>query len=77
MLEVSVKDSGIGMTEEETNKIFNLLTKSNFEGKDSRLSLSLCKQICLSLEGDIEVTSTVAGGSDFRFKMKVLSDSNM
>ena len=77
ILKVTVTDSGIGMSQEEASRIFdgNFATKN----QDSRalnpysngIGLSLCKQLCQSLDGNISVKSEIGKGSIFSFTMKV------
>jgi signal transduction histidine kinase len=67
-LEISVLDQGIGMTAEEASHVFD-----TFEGRG--IGLSICKQICMSLGGNISVTSRPNGGSRFIFTMQVFQDA--
>ena len=69
-LEISVLDQGIGMTEEEVSQVFDA-----FEGRG--IGLSICKQICRSLGGNISVTSRPNVGSRFKFTMQVFQDANI
>lgn len=65
------------MSQEEASRIFD----GNFATRniDSRalnpysngIGLSLCKQLCQSLDGDISVKSEIGKGSIFSFTMKV------
>lgn len=76
-LKVSVTDDGIGMSKEEANRVFdgNFATRD----QDSRalnpysngIGLSLCKQLCQSLDGTITVKSAIGKGSIFSFTMIV------
>ena len=76
-MKVTVTDSGIGLSQEEASRIFdgNFATKN----QDSRalnpysngIGLSLCKQLCQSLDGNISVKSEIGKGSIFSFTMKV------
>ena len=76
-LKVSVTDSGIGMSQDEASRIFdgNFAT-NNQDSKalnpySNRIGLSLCKQLCQSLDGNISVKSEIGKGSIFSFTMKV------
>ena len=78
MLEVSVLDEGIGMTELERQHVFDGFYESKNPDSSSMnphgngIGLKLCKQICQSLEGDIIVNfSQLGSGSEFVFTMKV------
>ena len=61
MLEVSVKDQGIGMTSEEAKMVFEGFTGSmNNESRKMNpygngIGLSFCRQVCQSFDGDISV----------------------
>lgn len=76
-LEVSVKDQGIGMTEEEAKLVFEGFTGSlNNESRmmnpyGNGIGLAFCKQVCQSFDGDIQVSSLLGLGSMFTFTMKV------
>ena len=77
MLEVSVKDHGVGMTPKEAKNVFEAMRKAEtrqdklINPLGNRLGLSICKQICLSLGGTIQVKSVPKKGSKFTFTMKV------
>ena len=43
--------------------------------ENSHIGLSLCKQICKGLDGDIKVQSMPGKGTDFAFSMKVFDYS--
>ena len=61
MLEVSVADQGIGMSEEDAARVFDPSFKTGDPGSKklnpygNGLGLQICKQICLQLGGDITV----------------------
>jgi len=70
-VEISVKDTGIGMTSEMINNLFRLDVKTNREGTDgepsSGLGLLLCKEFVEKPGGKIRVESEVGNGSTFYF----------
>ena len=76
ILEVSVNDEGIGMSEYDQNRVFeNFYKTRNTQSRSMNpygngFGLSLCKKICQSLDGDISVTSLPGHGSEFIFTMK-------
>ena len=78
MLEVSVTDKGIGISDDEATKVFNgFFDTRNLESKrlnpyGNGIGLSFCKQVCQSLDGDISVKSVLGSGSQFTFTMKVM-----
>ena len=82
MLQVTVADQGIGMSEEEQQRVFEPFTKTiNIESQKlnrhgNGVGLSICKQICESLDGDISVKSKEGVGSTFTFVMKVYKSNN-
>jgi len=65
----SVQDNGIGMKQENTDKIFKVFERLNsdqfYEG--SGIGLSTCKQIVIQHNGRIWVDSTLHKGSTFYF----------
>ncbi|MGI6153526.1 MAG: response regulator [Christensenellaceae bacterium] len=74
-LHVEVRDSGIGMSEEEQQKLF-----TSFEQADSSitrrfggtgLGLAICKSIVTLMNGDIWVNSAPGEGSTFLFEVEV------
>ena len=71
---VSMKDTGIGMTEEQLNCIFDEFYKadeSRHEMDSSGLGLAICKRIVEKLGGKIWAVSTGKGkGSTFYFTLK-------
>jgi len=83
VLEFSVKDSGIGMSEEQTSRLF----KSFSQADDSvtrqyggtGLGLAICKQLCELMHGFITVKSEPGEGSEFTFtiQLQVASDEVM
>lgn len=68
-LKISVKDTGIGMSEEEVGRLFNEFVRiKNKKTKDipgSGLGLSTIKKIAILYGGNISVSSTPDEGSTF------------
>lgn len=66
-----VIDTGIGLTLEQQNKIFNSFTQADSSTTrkygGSGLGLNICKQLSRKLGGDISVQSRPARGSKFSF----------
>jgi signal transduction histidine kinase len=73
MLEISVKDTGVGMTKSEVENLFKIdkvLTKPGTEKEmGSGLGLILCKEFVEKHGGDISVDSTIDAGSEFKITL--------
>lgn len=76
-IEFSVKDTGVGIKEENLKKLFSIESKFTSEGtageKGSGLGLSLVKEIIERHGGSITVSSKFGEGTDFRFTLPVAS----
>jgi len=72
---VSVKDTGIGISKNEQNKIFDRFYKSDLSrGKDKKgtgLGLSIVKEILQAHGENIDVISTVGIGTEFIFSLPI------
>ena len=82
MIVVSVEDKGIGMTEQECFFAFTPFNRNKFK-QDHNLNpygngigLSICKEICENLDGEIYVDSTPGLGTTFTLKMRVYKNKN-
>jgi signal transduction histidine kinase len=77
-----VKDTGIGLTEVDQEKIFNRFTKLEDDRRKlyrgAGLGLAICKNIAELLDGEIWVNSKPKLGSQFYFKIPfhVFSETN-
>ncbi len=71
---ISVRDTGIGMSKEEIDKLFRLDTKYTNPGTANEsgtgLGLLLCKELVEKMGGTIEVKSQKGEGTDFEITMK-------
>lgn len=68
-IEVSIRDEGVGISEEELPNIFDKFYKSKLRqnAKGSGLGLVIAKSIVKKHEGTIEVDSKPGEGTEFRF----------
>ncbi len=74
-LYISVRDTGIGLTQEQTQLLFqpfqqaDISTTKNYGG--TGLGLSICKKIIDAMNGEIGVKSEPDVGSEFWFKLSL------
>ncbi|GAB02528.1 MULTISPECIES: sensor histidine kinase KdpD [Acinetobacter] len=70
MVEISVKDSGLGMTDEQIQNLFQPRITMSFKGtageKGAGLGLSLCKRFVELNHGEIDVVSKDGEGTTFK-----------
>ena len=71
-VQISVKDTGTGIPEENVEKIFEPFFSTKEVGKGSGLGLSICYGIIEAHGGKIEVESKVDEGATFRVILPVL-----
>lgn len=69
---VSIKDHGVGISEEELPYIFDKFYKSKLRqnSKGTGLGLAIARQICYKHEGTISVRSKVGEGTEFEFSFR-------
>jgi PAS domain S-box-containing protein len=74
-LEISVKDSGIGINKKDLKNIFDAFTQvqNNFVHKSggSGLGLSICKQLAEKMGGKLSVASKLGQGSTFTLVLPI------
>lgn len=72
-INISVKDNGVGMTREETEKLFKLDSHFSKKGTNNEagtgLGLILCKEFIEFNNGELFVDSTLGKGTDFTFTL--------
>jgi len=77
-LECSVKDTGIGLTKAQINKLFCSFsqadTSTTRKHGGTGLGLAICKQLVQLMDGDIWVESELGCGSRFVFTSQFLCD---
>ena len=80
MVEISVKDNGVGMTAEDVENLFGIDVKNSNMGtaneQGSGLGLILCKDFVEKHGGEIWVKSTINEGSEFIFTVPLWIDKN-
>lgn len=78
-LKFEVKDTGIGMTPDQQQKLFNSFSQADdsvtrkYGG--TGLGLSICKQLTELMGGEIGVESEIGKGSTFTFSIKLKQES--
>ena len=73
-IEVSVKDTGIGISKENQKKLFQLFGTMESDGANTSgigLGLFISKQIVSQFDGSINVISQLGEGSEFYFTFSV------
>lgn len=71
-VEFFVKDTGIGIAEENIGKVFNRFEKVDNFAPGTGLGLSICKTIVERMGGDISVVSRLGEGSVFSFRIPLV-----
>jgi two-component system NtrC family sensor kinase len=75
-IEISIKDTGVGMTDEVRQKIFDPFFTTKDVGEGTGLGLSIVYKIIQKHEGKIEVLSSKGKGAEFVISLfKVLPQS--
>lgn len=69
MVYIFVEDTGIGMSKDTLEKVFERFYKHNEFAQGTGLGLSICKTIAERMKGDILISSTVGKGSRFSLKL--------
>jgi len=64
-ISIQVHDTGIGISEEKCDNIFERFYKGNEFAQGTGLGLAICRNITEKLNGKISVTSKVGEGSCF------------
>jgi signal transduction histidine kinase len=74
-LEISIADTGIGITEESRKRIFDPFFTTKKMGEGTGLGLAICDKIIKEHSGMIEVRSEVGKGSTFSISIPVFEGS--
>jgi len=79
-INISISDTGVGITEEEQSNIFDeyhqIINKKRQRSEGIGLGLAIVKRIAALLDHPISVTSTLGEGSVFTVKVPVCPDSD-
>ncbi|MBP3576704.1 MAG: HAMP domain-containing protein, partial [Lachnospiraceae bacterium] len=77
-IRVSIRDEGVGISEEELPYIFEKFYKSKLRqnAKGSGLGLAIARQICLKHDGKIDIKSVVGEGTTFTFTFPKMNELN-
>ena len=70
IVEIKVKDTGVGMTDSQIKKLFTPFTRFSTKNRDvegTGLGLSIAKQIAMLMGGDITCCSQYGKGTEFTF----------
>lgn len=72
---ISVADNGMGVPQEEKERVFDLFYTGNSRSSDSRrslgLGLALCKSIIISHRGNISISDNTPKGTVVRFTLPI------
>ncbi len=78
MLRISIKDTGVGIDEEDQSRIFEAFTQAKNRGGNvsggTGLGLAICKKLAEHMGGDVHVESEVGRGSVFTLEIPVRSN---
>ncbi len=73
-LQITVTDTGIGISQQSTEKLFKPFGQVDYEDKrhfdGTGLGLSICKELVTLMGGEISVVSSEGKGSSFRFSFR-------
>jgi signal transduction histidine kinase len=67
---ISIQDTGVGIPEEQTSKIFHPLFTTKAKGQG--LGLTVCKRLIEANDGEITFTSTLGVGSTFTVTLPLI-----
>jgi len=71
-MEISVKDNGVGIKQEDQKKIFEMFYRGSSRSNGSGLGLYIAQEMVSKLNGTIEVTSEFGKGTEFSISIPVM-----
>ncbi len=79
ILQITVKDTGIGVPKDKLDTIFNKYEQARAEDREigTGLGLTICKNICELHNGTITVNSEVGKGTTFTLSLPILTQSEV
>ncbi|MEQ6119764.1 two-component regulator propeller domain-containing protein [Reichenbachiella sp. MALMAid0571] len=72
-MEITIEDNGIGISEVEKNKVFEMFYRANDKSKGSGLGLYIVKETVDKLGGKIKMKSKLGEGTTFRISLPNLN----
>jgi PAS domain S-box-containing protein len=75
MVELSVRDTGVGMDKATLARVFEPFFTTKEEGRGTGLGLSTCYGIVRQAGGDISIVSAPGRGTDVRVRLPVIADA--
>ena len=79
-MSIQIKDTGVGIPNEDIDKLFKLFGKAKdvnkLNKKGTGLGLTICKKIVESMGGKISIESVYGKGTTFKMQVKVGLDFN-
>jgi signal transduction histidine kinase len=71
---VTVRDNGVGVSPDDTGRIFGMFARAHHEQEGTGIGLAVCRRVVESHGGRIWVEPAEGGGSAFRFTLPAAAD---
>ena len=75
-MEIYATDTGIGISSEQLNTIFNRFVKADENIQGTGLGLSICKMLVEKMGGQIGVKSELGKGTTFKFTLPIFKGND-